>query len=173
MKITVWTLEGWLGNLHQRSDQGLLSITTIPNSIGAIKPANGTVDPAVGQPSGRASGLHMTTALVASDDTLLLEPLDTKQAREILGNLLVAWKVGMSHPLPIAVKPPSPGWHKPNRAAGAAAQKAYEGDGQTSDGERRESAALARQFPDYAALMASNEFEEWCDALYRPLFDAP
>ena len=57
--------------------------------------------------------------------------------------------------------------------ADAAAQKAYEGDGQTSDGERRESAALARQFPDYAALMAGDEFEEWCDALYRPLFDAP
>ena len=46
----------------------------------------------------------MTTALVASDDTLLLEPLEAKQAREILGNLLMAWKVGMGHPLPVAVK---------------------------------------------------------------------
>ena len=47
------------------------------------------------------------------------------------------------------------------------------GDGQTSEGERRESAALSRQYPDYAALMAVEEFEAWCDALYRPLFDAP
>ena len=111
---------------------------------------------------------------MASDDTLLLDPLDPGQASDILGNLLVAWKSGMSHPLPVAVKTAF-AWlaqTDPDKAA-AAAQKAYEGDGQTSDGERRESAALARQFPDYAALMAAEEFAEWCDALYRPLFDAP
>ena len=62
---------------------------------------------------------------------------------------------------------------KSRAKADAAAQKAYEGDGQTSEGERRESAALSRQYPDYAALMAVEEFEAWCDALYRPLFDAP
>jgi len=42
-----------------------------------------------------------------------------------------------------------------------------------SEGERRESAALARQFADYNALIASEEFEGWCDALYRPLLEAP
>ena len=170
------TLEGWLGNLHQRSDKGLLSVTTIPNSIGAIKTRkwHRLTRPWVNHLAACACGLQMTTALVASDDTLLLEPLDTKQAREILGNLLTAWKVGMSHPLPVAVKTAFAWLAQTDPAkADAAAQKAYEGDGQTSDGERRESAALARQFPDYAALMAGDEFEEWCDALYRPLFDAP
>lgn len=100
------TLEGWLGNLHQRSDKGLLSVTTIPNSIGAIKTRkwHRLTRPWVNHLAACACGLQMTTALVASDDTLLLEPLDTKQAREILGNLLTAWKVGMSHPLPVAVK---------------------------------------------------------------------
>ena len=89
-------------------------------------------------------------------------------------SLLLAWKVGMSRPLPIAVKTAFAWLAQSDPAkAEAAAQKAYEGDGQTSNGERRESAALARQFPDYAALIATHEFEDWCDALYRPLFDAP
>ncbi|WQG56731.1 hypothetical protein RHM66_14895 [Pseudomonas sp. RTB3] len=56
--------------------------------------------------------------------------------------------------------------------AQAAASKAYEGDGITTDGERRESPALTRQFPDYAALTASEEFEGWAETLYRPLINA-
>ena len=169
-------LEGWLSNLHQRSDKGLLSVTTIPNSIGAIKTRkwHRLTRPWVNHLVACASGLDMSTALVASDDTLLLAPLEAKHASEILGNLLMAWKVGMGRPLPIAVKTAFAWLAQTDPAkADAAAQKAYEGDGQTSDGERRESAALARQFPDYPALMASEEFAEWCDALYRPLFDAP
>jgi exodeoxyribonuclease V gamma subunit len=57
--------------------------------------------------------------------------------------------------------------------AEAAARKAYEGDGQTTDGERRESPALARQFADYDSLVADETFPGWCDALYRPLLEAP
>ena len=169
-------LEGWLANLHQRNDNGLLSITTIPNSIGALKTRkwHRLTRPWVNHLVACATGLEMSTALVASDDTLLLAPLDARQAAEILGNLMMAWQAGMSRPLPIAVKTAFAwlGQNDPAKAA-AAAQKTYEGDGQTSEGERRESAALSRQYPDYAALMAAEEFEAWCDALYRPLFDAP
>ncbi|CNK92237.1 Uncharacterised protein [Mycobacterium tuberculosis] len=42
-----------------------------------------------------------------------------------------------------------------------------------TDGERRETPALTRQFPDYAALIESEEFEGWCETLYRPLINAP
>ena len=165
-----------MANLHQRSDNGLLSITTIPNSIGAVKTRkwHRLTRPWVNHLVACATGLEMSTALVASDDTLLLAPLDARQAAEILGNLMMAWQAGMSRPLPIAVKTAFAwlGQNDPAKAA-AAAQKTYEGDGQTSEGERRESAALSRQYPDYAALMAAEEFEAWCDALYRPLFDAP
>jgi exodeoxyribonuclease V gamma subunit len=149
-------LEGWLANLHQRADGGLLSVTTIPNSIGSIKTRkwHRLTKPWVTHLVACASEHALTTALVASDDTLLLEPMERDRALRLLGDLLLAWQSGMRQPLPIAIK-------------------TYDGDGQTSNGERRESPALLRQFPDFDALLADETFTGWCDALYRPLFEAP
>ena len=42
--------------------------------------------------------------------------------------------------------------------ADAAARKSYEGDGQNSEGERRESPALARQFADFNAFISIGGF---------------
>jgi exodeoxyribonuclease V gamma subunit len=116
----------------------------------------------------------MTTALVASDDSLILEPMEQESASRILGDLLLAWQSGMRQPLPIAVKTAFAwlGQTDPVKAA-MAARKAYEGDGLTTDGERLESVALARQFADYDALTADETFVDWCNALYRPLLEAP
>ncbi|AZC99966.1 exodeoxyribonuclease V subunit gamma [Pseudomonas chlororaphis] len=169
-------LEGWLSGLHQRSDGGLLSVTTIPNSIGSPKTRkwHRLTRPWVNHLVACASGYTLTTALVASDDTLLLPPLDRDAALQSLGDLLLAWQAGMCQPLPVAVKTAFAwlGQSDPGKAE-AAARKAYEGDGQTSDGERRESPALARQYPDYNALIADETFSGWVDALYRPLLQAP
>jgi len=169
-------LEGWISGLHQRGDGSFLSVTAIPNSIGSIKTRkwHRLIRPWVNHLVACACGLPLSTGLVASDDTLLLAPLEQATAQELLVNLLLAWKTGMSEPLPIAVKTAFAwlGQTDPAKAQ-AAASKAYEGDGQTTDGERRESPALTRQFPDYAALMASEEFEGWCETLYRPLINAP
>ncbi|SDS62303.1 exodeoxyribonuclease V subunit gamma [Pseudomonas prosekii] len=169
-------LEGWLSGLHQRADGGLLSVTTIPNSIGSIKTRkwHRLTRPWVNHLVACASGLSMTTALVASDDSLLLEPLEKGAALRALGNLLLAWQTGMRQPLPIAVKTAFAwlGQADPVKAE-AAARKAYEGDGQTTDGERRESPALARQFANYDSLVADETFAGWCDSLYRPLLEAP
>lgn len=169
-------LEGWLSGLHQRSDGGLLAVTTIPNSIGSLKTRkwHRLTRPWVNHLAACASGLSMTTALVASDDTLLLPPLERNAALKILGDLLQAWQFGMRQPLPVAVKTAFAwlGQTDPLKAE-MAARKAYEGDGQTTDGERRESPALARQFADYNALVADETFANWCDALYRPLLEAP
>ena len=170
------SLEGWLGGLHQRSDGGLLTITSIPNSIGSPKTRkwHRLIRPWVNHLVACASGLSMTTGLVASDDSLLLDPLDQPHAEQLLGELMQAWQAGMRQPLPIAVKTAFAwlGQTDPLKAD-AGARKAYEGDGQTSEGERRESPALARQFPDYNALLADETFDGWCDALYRPLLVAP
>jgi len=169
-------IEGWLSGLHQRADNGLLALTAIPNSIGSIKNRkwHRLIRPWVNHVVACASGWSMTTAVVASDDSLLLAPMDEDTALKILGDLLLAWQSGMTQPLPIAVKTAFAwlGQTDPLKAD-AAARKAYEGDGQTSEGERREAPALARQFPDYDALMADETFAGWCDALYRPLLQAP
>ena len=169
-------LEGWLAGVHQRGDGGLLSVTTIPNSIGSIKNRkwHRLTKPWVNHLVACASNLSLTTALVASDDTLLLEPLEPARATRFLGDLLLAWQAGMRQPLPIAAKTAF-AWLSQSDPlkAEAAACKAYEGDGQTTDGERRESPALLRQFADFQALLADETFSGWCDALYRPLFEAP
>ncbi|UQS16017.1 exodeoxyribonuclease V subunit gamma [Pseudomonas sp. HS6] len=169
-------LEGWLGGLHQRADGGVLSVTTIPNSIGSIKSRkwHRLTKPWVNHLVACASGLSLTTALVASDDTLLLEPMKQDRAWRILEDLLLAWQSGMRQPLPVAVKTAFAwlGQNDPLKAV-AAARKAYEGDGQSSEGERRESPALARQFPNFDALLAEETFPDWCNALYRPVLEAP
>lgn len=169
-------LEGWLGGLHRRADGGVLSVTTIPNSIGSIKSRkwHRMTKPWVSHLVACASGLSLTTALVASDDTLLLEPLEQTRAGRILEDLLRAWQTGMCQPLPVAVKTAFAWLAQTDPVkAEAAARKAYEGDGQTSEGERRESPALSRQFADFDALQADETFSGWCDALYRPLLEAP
>ncbi|RBC00718.1 exodeoxyribonuclease V subunit gamma [Pseudomonas sp. MWU12-2115] len=169
-------VDGWLAGLHQRADGGVLSVTTIPNSIGSIKSRkwHRLTKPWVNHLVACASGLLLTTALVASDDTLLLEPMEQDRAVRFLGDLLLAWQAGMRQPLPIAVKTAF-AWltQTDPLKAEAAARKAYEGDGQNSEGERRESPALSRQFADFDALMADETFPGWCDALYRPLYEAP
>ena len=115
----------------------------------------------------------MTTALVASDDSLLLAPLEEEAASRMLGDLLQAWQTGMRQPLPVAVKTAFAWLGQTDPAkADAAARKAYEGDGLTTDGERRESPALARQFAGYDALIGDETFPDWCNALYKPIVDA-
>ncbi|MEJ5060712.1 MULTISPECIES: exodeoxyribonuclease V subunit gamma [unclassified Pseudomonas] len=175
LELHALRLEGWLSGLRQRADGGLLSVTTIPNSIGSIKARkwHRLTRPWVIHLVACASGMALTTALVASDDSLILAPIEEDSALRVLGDLLLAWQSGMRQPLPVAVKTAFAwlGQTDPIKAE-AAARKAYEGDGITMDGERRESVALARQFADYAALTADETFADWCDALYRPLLEA-
>jgi exodeoxyribonuclease V gamma subunit len=169
-------LEGWLSGLHQRADGGVLSVTTIPNSIGSIKSRkwHRLTKSWVNHLVACASGLSLSTALVASDDTLLLEPMAPDRSVSLLGDMLLAWQAGMRQPLPIAVKTAFAWLSQTDPLkAETAARKAYEGDGQTSEGERRESPALSRQYANFDALLEDETFTGWCDALYRPLFEAP
>ncbi|MBC3348088.1 exodeoxyribonuclease V subunit gamma [Pseudomonas sp. SWRI196] len=170
------SVEGWLSGLHQRADGAVLTISAIPNGIGSPKTRkwHRLIRPWVNHLVACANGFSMTTALVASDDSLLLAPFEEPVARRLLGELLQAWQAGMRQPLPVAVKTAFAWLGQSDPAkADAAARKAYEGDGQNSEGERRESPALARQFADFDALTADETFSDWCDALYRPLLEAP
>ncbi|WP_445577429.1 RecBCD enzyme subunit RecC [Pseudomonas sp. E141] len=170
------SVEGWLSGLHQSADGAVLTISAIPNGIGSPKTRkwHRLIRPWVNHLVACANGFSMTTALVASDDSLLLAPFEEPVARRLLGDLLQAWQAGMRQPLPVAVKTAFAWLGQSDPAkADAAARKAYEGDGQNSEGERRESPALARQFADFDALTADETFPDWCDALYRPLLEAP
>nr|WP_319527266.1 exodeoxyribonuclease V subunit gamma [Pseudomonas laurentiana] len=168
-------LDGWLGQVYRRDGDDLLSITTLPNSIGSGRTLkwHRLIQSWVMHVAACAVGLPLHTAIVASDQTLLLKPLEKDAAEQFLGHLLLARQAGMSTPLPVAAKTAF-AWLEqsdPDKALAAAA-KAYDGDGISHDGERSESTALARQFSDFAALTASEEFEGWCESLYRPLHDA-
>ena len=170
-------LEGWLGRVYQAPDDSLLSITTVPNTICSGRNSlkwHRLISTWVLHLAACAVGHPLHSAVVASDVTLLLEPLPQAHAAELLGDLLVARQAGMNAPLPVAAKTAF-AWlsqSDPDKALGTAA-RAYEGDGQNSFGERSESVALARQFRDFDALNADETFEGWCEALYRPLFEAP
>lgn len=170
-------LEGWLGRVYQAEDQSLLSIATVPNTLGAGRNSlkwHRLIPAWVMHLAACASGYPLHSALVASDLTLLLAPLPQAEAGERLGELLVARQAGMNTPLPVAAKTAF-AWlaqEDPDKAL-AAATRAYEGDGQISYGERSESLALARQYRDFAALALDETFEGWCETLYRPLFAAP
>ncbi|MBD8476487.1 exodeoxyribonuclease V subunit gamma [Pseudomonas sp. CFBP 8770] len=169
-------LEGWLAGVYQRADGNYLSVSTIANAIGGVRSRkwHRLVRPWVLHLASCAVGLPLTTAVVASDDTLLLDPLPLDQARNALSDLLLAWQAGMTRPLPVAVKT-AVAWlsHTDEEKALVAARKAYEGDGVTSNGERREAMALMRQFADFDALMDGEEFEGWAQALYQPMLEAP
>ena len=168
-------LEGWLGRVYQADNQSLLSITTVPNTISAGRTLkwHRLITSWVMHLAACAAGYPLHSALLASDITLLLDPLPQAQAAELLGHLLVSRQAAMNAPLPVAAKTAF-AWlaqDDPDKAL-AAAMRAYEGDGRNSFGERSESLALARQFRDFSALSADETFEGWCETLYRPLFSA-
>ncbi|CAG8868142.1 RecBCD enzyme subunit RecC [Pseudomonas fluorescens] len=170
-------LEGWLGRVYQAPDESLLTITTVPNTLSSGRNSlkwHRLIPTWVLHLAACAVGHPLHSALVASDVTLLLAPLPQARAAELLGDLLVARQAAMNAPLPVAAKTAF-AWlsqSNPDKALGAA-ERAYEGDGQNSFGERSESVALARQFRDFDALSADETFEGWCEALYRPLCEAP
>ncbi len=168
-------LDGWLDGLHRNAHGELLAVTVIPNGIGSKKTRkwHRLIRPWVNHLVACACELHLTTALVATDETLLLPPLDKKAAREAVNDLLSGWLNGMQHPLPVAPKTAFAWLGQPADKAEAAARKAYDGDGQNSNGERAESTALLRQYPDFDALLDSEDFTGWCESLYKPLHDAP
>lgn len=171
-------VEGWLAGLHEGQGGALLSVTLLANAINARggRKWSRLIAPWVQHLVACAEGLTLHTAVVAADTTLLLAPLDMKIARNTLTELLVAWRHGMSRPLPVAPRTAFAFLAAKDRdAALKAAQVAYEGSEfpGAGAGERARDMALARQYPDFAALTADETFEGWVQALYQPLFNAP
>ena len=111
-------------------------------------------------------GEPVVTVLVSMTDTVVLKPVPLMRAREELDVLLGAWRQGMQHPLPVACKTAF-AWLEGGEYTAATA---YDG-GYSRTGEAAQSPALARVYPDYAALTRDGTFETWAQALYGPLLD--
>ncbi|HEX8777792.1 MAG TPA: exodeoxyribonuclease V subunit gamma, partial [Rhodanobacter sp.] len=128
-----------------------------------------------------ANAVAATTCIVAPDALVQLPPLDAAEAKHHLDALLAAVAEGMRAPLPIARKtafawllteaanqglPP-----EKQKNPYANARKRYDHDeGEHGHGEVDEEPALARTWPDFAAMHGAG-FERWLH-LYRPLLDA-
>ena len=121
-----------------------------------------------------ASGHQLHSWIVAADATLHLKPLTMPQAQNLMEVWLAAWLEGLHRPLPCAPETAF-AWLEAaadNEAkATSAAQAVYEG-GFKSTGEVEKSAALRRQYPDFASLSQSGEFPELSYQLYAPLLEA-
>ena len=122
-----------------------------------------------------ATGYPLHSWVVAGDATLHFAPLPTPEAQNLMDVWLAAWLEGLNRPLPCAPETAF-AWLEETLAgkedkAAMAAQTVYEG-GFKLTGEVEKSAALRRQYPDFASLGASGEFAELSQQLYAPLIAA-
>lgn len=161
-------LQGWLGGLHQQGEQ-LARLELQAGNLLNKKTFkwHRLLRPFVAQVVAAVSGMSLTTWLVGEDVTLEFAPLKQEQAIEILRSWLSAWRAGLELPLPVALNTAMVWLEKADQDK---ARIQYEGDDYFGGGECRQNPALARQYPSFASLMASGEFADWCEQLYRPLF---
>ncbi|UFH49850.1 exodeoxyribonuclease V subunit gamma [Pseudomonas sp. KNUC1026] len=167
-------VEGWLAGLHRGESDELLHATLVANALGdgPKRKWHRLLRSWVNHLFTCSQGHRLTTALVATDCTLLLPPMDRIHAEEHLAALLDAWRVGICSPLPVATRTAF-AWLRegdPEKAQ-ALARPVYEGDANIS-AERDETAALARQYPDFASLADGGGFAHWSQALYGPIMAA-
>ncbi|WP_107851736.1 exodeoxyribonuclease V subunit gamma [Oceanimonas marisflavi] len=162
-------LEGWLGGLR-RSGKHLALIELQPGDLASKKSLrwHRLLRPFVAQVVACACGIELSLYVVGEDIILHGEPLAQPDAQHIVQGWLDALQAGMTAPLPVAIKTAMAWLDKKDEAA---ACKIYDGDDYHSQGERSESGALARQFPDFNALNADGTFAAWSERLYRPLLD--
>jgi exodeoxyribonuclease V gamma subunit len=166
-------LEGWLGGLRQRGDKlALIELQPVDLQSGNSLRWHRLLWAFVAQGVACACGIELTLYLVGEDVTLHGAPLERKEAAGIVQGWLEALRAGMTAPLPVALKTAMSALEQKDPAkAEPAARKTYEGDGFHYAGERAESGALARQFPDFDALNADGRFAAWSEQLYRPLLE--
>lgn len=172
-------LEGWLSALRQGDGSAYAMLEAVPNGIlasGRRLKWHRLTRPWVTHLAANASGLELSTVMVAADVTLTLLPVPPAYAATVLGDLVDAWLAGMARPLPIAVRSAF-AWlayeDDPKTAARALEEtrKVYEG-GFTSPGELGQNAYLSRHYPSFDALVADGQFTVWAEKLYRPLYEA-
>jgi exodeoxyribonuclease V gamma subunit len=184
-------VEGWLGGLRQAAsgESQFAVLSAVPNGLMASARSlkwHRLTRLWVTHLAGNASGLPLTSIVVASDVTLTFEPVPPVYAAQVFGELVAGWLAGMAEPMPMALQTAfawlahadAGGADDAAEAAGSPhdkaleeARKVYEGTYARS-GEMAQNAYLARHFPSADALFADGRFATWAERLYRPLFEA-
>lgn len=178
-------LEGWLGGLRRSvpsTDSEVASVyARIELTPGKINKGNQRswhrlLRPWVQHVLINATGAATQTFVIAQESSISFASLDAERAQQIVQDWLECWYSGLNAPIPVALKTAmaflkdqadTEKKGKPHNSA----QTAYEG-GFNTTGEVQQSAALARQYPSYADLLADETFADWTDLLYGALFNA-
>jgi exodeoxyribonuclease V gamma subunit len=116
-----------------------------------------------------ACGVQVTTVLIGQDAVLRMRPMPQDSAIETLETLLTVWRAGMDAPLPLPPKTAIAMLEDKSAVTqykNAATQ--YEG-GQFIRGEVLDM-CLAREFPDFASLMAKGLLQS-AETIYQPLLE--
>lgn len=168
-------LEGWLGGLRTTtsSDEAATEYARIELTPGKINRGkerswHRLLRPWVQHVLINASGAATQTFIIAQESSIAFASLDAERALKIAQTWLECWQSGLNEPIPVALKTAMD--FLKNQSDGKA-KSVYEG-GFQSAGEVQQSAALARQFPSYADLIADETFGEWAELLYGSLFNA-
>lgn len=168
-------LEGWLGGLRTAvlSDNPApeyARIELIPGRIhkGKERSWHRLLRPWVQHVLINATGAATQTFIIAQESSIAFARLDPEQAMQIVQSWLECWQSGLNAPIPVALKTAMD--FLKNQSDGKA-KDVYQG-GFQSVGEVQQSAALARQYPSYADLIADETFAEWAELLYGSLFNA-
>lgn len=168
-------LEGWLGGLRTAvlSDNPApeyARIELIPGRThkGKERSWHRLLRPWVQHVLINATGAVTQTFIIAQESSIAFARLDPEQAMQIVQSWLECWQSGLNAPIPVALKTAMD--FLKNQSDGKA-KDVYQG-GFQSVGEVQQSAALARQYPSYADLIADETFAEWAELLYGSLFNA-
>lgn len=165
---------GWLGELRQLEGAG--GFVRVELFAGQVTQAESVSKfhrlllPWVRQVLAAACAIELHQYVVAEDKTLYFAPLEAATAHAVLSGWLAAWREGMRHPLPVAIKTAFEWFPKQNENTAATAYEGSDYNGSVNKGEVAESPYLARQYPDFAALTACGEWLRWSETLYGALY---
>lgn len=118
-----------------------------------------------------ASAHPLCSVLVGANGDIELAPMGAAQAQLIVTGWLEGWRESLRRPLPVVPETAFAWLTAKQDKRESSAQGCYEGS-EYRTGELSNSPILQRTYPDFASLLASEEFEGWAQQLYQPLLDA-
>lgn len=138
--------------------------------------AHALIDSWLAHLAGNLGGNELMTLVLSPQGMVMFEPVETIRAKSMIEDILHAWDLGMSQPLPIACRsalawlrslgPSGDGGEVPaDHTAWVRASEEYEHEVMWCP-------YLSRTYPDFDALTAPGMFAQWAARLYGGLANA-